>query len=285
MRSTVFRAFFIGVAAVLMGTVWASNAYARLGFEVSPSRFRIQAKAGEAVSEKILVRNFGSYPVRVATEVTDMANLKGEDDLLYRDEVPASTTPHSCARWIQILGGEGVVIPAESEGTVEFVVTPPPEATEGGFAAYLFVTGAPSELPGGEDSDKPRVGFVTIPRMGISVMYEIEGTVQRTGEMVSFDFIPPSETDPMKLRYEFANTGNAEVVLDGSFHVLDEEGLLAGKGALKTLKSFPGEQGFGETAWDHPLEPGKYTLLATFEMGPDATDAIVRELEFEISSQ
>ena len=260
----------------------APEAVGRLGFGVSPSRFRIEGKPQEAVSQKVVVRNRSSYAVRVTTDITDMASLKGESDLLYREEVPASTTPHSCARWIQILSGEGMVIPPDSEGILEFVITPPPDAQAGGYAAYLFVSGGPAEPLDKSKSDKPQVGFVTVPRLGISVMYEIAGTVHREGKLLSLQMTPPSKGQPLKLRYEFANTGNAEVILEGFFHLLDPEGMLVGKGSIQTLKSFPGERGFGETTWEETLPPGKYTLLATFELGPDAASAIVRELEFEV---
>lgn len=256
---------------------------AGVGFAVSPSSFRLKKSAGEPVSAEVVVENKGSYAVSVTTDVTDMVTLKGEDGLSVRDETPAGTTPHSCAKWIQLAEQGPVIVPAGERKTVKFAVTPPSEATSGGYGAYLFFVAKPAEPPAPSAADKPEVQLITVPRLGISVIYEVEGTIQRQGELTDLTFTPPTLSEPMKVRHGFQNTGNAEVILTGNFHILDEAGALAGKGTLKTLKTFPGEAGVTETTWYEPLPPGHYALLFTFELGPDAQDAIVREEEFDVS--
>ncbi len=253
-----------------------------MGFAVSPSNFRLTKKAGEAASAKIRVYNKGSYPVSVSTEVTDMVTLKGADGFTVRDEAPVGTTPHSCAKWIQLAQQEETVIAAGESATLEFVVSPPPEIQAGGYGAYLFFIGKPVHTDTSEKSDKPEVRVITIPRLGVSVIYEVEGTLRRSGDLVSLDLTPPTATQPLKIRHGFKNTGNAEVVLAGSFHVLDPVGLLVGKGALRTVKTFPGETGLTESTWNATLPKGHYTALITFELGPDAETAVVKDLEFDV---
>ena len=86
----------------------------------------------------------------------------------------------------------------------------------------------------------------------------------------------------MRIQHGFLNTGNAEVILTGGFHILNSSELLFGKGTLRSIKTFPGDEGFVESQWEEELPPGKYTVLITFELGPDAQEAIVREFQFEV---
>lgn len=268
------------ILSLLLG--WTAVAESGVGFAVSPSNFRIKKPAGETGSAKIKLHNKGTYPITISTEVTDMVTVKSIDGSSVRDEAPAATTPHSCAKWIQLVQGGELLVPPGETATVEFVVSPPPEIQTGGYGAYLFFIARPVYAGPPDKSDKPEVRLVTVPRLGVSVVYEVEGTLQRKGDLLDLKLTPPGATEPMRIRHEFRNTGNAEVVLTGSFHVLDPEGLLVGKGTLKTLKTFPGEAGAIESTWNTTLPKGRYTALITFELGPDAETAIVKELEFVV---
>ena len=257
-------------------------AEAGTGMTVSPSRFRLQKPVGEAASDKVTVTNTSSAPMEISVETTDMVTRPGEDGLSIRDEAPPGATAFSCARWIQLSGGTRVIPPGKS-AEMEFVVSPPPEARAGGYGAYLFFVGRPVRSEADQEKGKPTVQMVTVPRLGVSVVYEVAGTIQRRGELLRLDLTPPAGARPMTIRHEFKNTGNAEVVLTGSFHLLDEKNLLVGKGALRTLKTFPGESGLTETAWAEALPPGRYKVMVTLELGPDAEQVIVREFPLEIA--
>ena len=259
-----------------------SSAWAEVGVTVSPSRFRLSNPPGEAVPGTLTFRNSGTYPIQITTEITDMVTRENKQGLWVRDEAPSGSTPHSCARWIQILRGEGQIVAPGASATLEFVVSPPPEVQSGGYGAYLFVLAKPAEPPKPDTKGQPKVQFVTVPRLGVSVIYEVEGTLQRKGELLDLKFTPPTSTEPLKIRYGFRNTGNAEVVLTGDFHLLDDHELLQGKGSMAVLKTFPGEKAFAETVWDQSLPPGHYTLMLTLELGPEAEEVIVRELKFTV---
>lgn len=268
----------LALAALLAFTC---GAQAGTGMTVSPSRVRLVKPAGEAASQKIVISNGGTYPLRIETDVTDMVIKPNEQGFSVREEAPPATTPHSCARWIQVPGLEDLVVPPGESSTVEFVVSPPPDVKAGGYGAYLFFIGRPI-LPQQRDTEKPTVQMVTVPRLGISVVYEVAGTQQRKGDLRKLELLPPTKSEPLKIRHEFKNTGNAEVVLSGSFHILDPQEVLAGKGNLRILKLFPGETGAAETTWEGDLPPGKYKVMVTVEIGPDAQQVIVREFPLEV---
>ena len=282
MSRCLLRSRGLPAAALALLLGWAALVEAGMGFAVSPSNFRLQKPAGEAASAKIMLHNKGTYPVTVSTEVTDMVSVKGKDGLSVREEAPIGTTPHSCAKWIQVAQSGDTLIPPGDTATLEFLVSPPPEITSGGYGAYLFFIAKPVYSDQAEKSEKPEVRIVTIPRLGVSVVYEVKGTIQRKGDLLNLKLTPPTATEPMRIRHEFRNTGNAEVVLTGSFHIMDPQGLLVGKGLLRLLKTFPGETGAMESTWNSSLPKGHYTALITFELGPDAETAVVKELEFDV---
>jgi len=261
---------------------FAAVAEAGMGMAVAPSHFRFRQMAGETASGKVRVDNKAHYPIQVTTEVTDMLNRRNAQGGLTRDEAPTGTTPYSCARWIQLVQGAGTIIQPGGSATVEFLVSPPPDVESGSYAAFLFFLGTPASMAEPEDTGLPQVRVVTVPRLGVSVFFEVEGAIRRTGELLNLEYTVPTSTQPLSFRYEFKNTGNADIRLTGSFHILDAEGNLVGKGGTVTLHTFPGGGGIGETSWKGEILPGHYTLLVTFELGPNATEAIVRELEFDV---
>ena len=271
-------------AIFLVGCLaWTCAAEAGTGMTVSPSRFRLKKGAGETASDKVTITNTSTYPLQIETEVADMVTRAGDDGLSIRDEAPAGTVPYSCAKWIQVVGAGTRIVPSGETVELEFVVSPPPEVRSGGYGAYLFFIGRPILPQETEKKKEASVQLVTVPRLGVSVVYEVEGTIQRKGKLLALEVTPPSGARPMKIRHRFKNTGNAEVILTGSFHILDPQGLLVGKGSLKAIKTFPGETGGTETEWQEALPPGRYKVMVTLELGPDATQVIVREFPLDVT--
>ena len=76
-----------------------------------------------------------------------------------------------------------------------------------------------------------------------------------------------------------------DLPMDGSFYVLGENNALAAKGRINTLRSFPGDHGKAETVWQGALDPGKYHLVASFELGPDSQEVIVREADLVVPEE
>ena len=138
---------------------------------------------------------------------------------------------------------------------------------------------APSEEENAQDR-KP-TGTVRIqPRLGSLVFCDVEGTVRRAGVIKDILYLPPKGEEPFKIRYEFENTGNADILLSGEFFVLDHAGALVVKNDLTPIRLFPADRGSAETEWSGSLEPGTYHAIVHFELGPDAQEVIVREHDF-----
>ncbi len=253
---------------------------AGLGLKISPSRIRLVSEQGEAVSGQVRVFNEGGSSMKILTDVGDTGNVRNKEGQLIRQAKPLGSTPYSCARWIQILQGEGSIVKPGNFIDLKFVLSPPENALSGGYAAYLFIRGVP-EFSDKEKAEK-QAELITIPRIGMSVFFEIQGSIRRTGEITKLDFSPPSEDKPLSIKYEFKNTGNAHIDLSGVYFILDDSGSLYGKGALPGFKSFPGDVGSEKAEFSGDIPPGKYKVLLTYELNPDGAEALIKEIDFEV---
>ena len=272
---------------LLMGHFWLFAQEAPVekksfGISISPSVIRMTGKPGQSQNATVRVINNGVGPTQVLTEASDVGNSVDEKGRLVRQFLPAGTLPFSCAKWTLLREGEFILQPKEFKD-VSFVLSPPADST-GGSSCVVFFRGIPLvEASQGSDASQSRATIQIQPRLGAMVFYEIEGTVKRTAELLDLKSDPPSATQPLRIRYRFRDNGNTDVLLSGTFYILDAKKTLTAKGDLKSIRMFPGDEGASETEWASTLGPGTYHLVITFELGPDAREVIVKELEFSIA--
>ena len=251
------------------------------GISIAPSVFRLTGKPGQSQNATVRVSNNSASPSQVLTEISDVANRVDEQGKLVRQFPPAGTTPFSCAQWTLLRDNDFTLEPGKSRD-VTFITSPPADSA-GGFICVVFFRGIPQAAPPQPGETAQAQATIQIqPRLGAMVFYEIEGTVKRTSELLDLTSEPPVGNAPLKIRYKFKNTGNTDVLVSGTFYILDANKVLMGKGDLKPIRMFPGDQGNTETEWPSTLSPGKYQLVISFELGPDAREVIVKELELSI---
>ena len=251
------------------------------GIAISPSVIRLSGKPGQSQRATVRVTNNGDIATRVVTEVNDVGNTVNEQGKLSRQYFPPGTLPFSCAKWTLLQEEEFSLNQKESK-EVSFLVAPPADSS-GGSACVIFFRGIPlAENKAAGGTDTPQAVIQIQPRLGAMIFYEIGGTVKRTGSLLSLAHEPPTSNEPLKLFYIFKNTGNADILITGTFYLLDENKALAAKGELEPVRTFPGDEGAGETKWTGTLAPGHYKMVITFELGPGIQEVIVKELELDV---
>lgn len=251
------------------------------GVSIGPSIVRLTGKPGESQSAKIKVWNKSPNPMKFTLSVRDVGNQAEADGRLERIFPPPGTLPHSCAKWILLQDKEFEIAPG-GEKEVEFVVSAPSDAS-GGKAAVVFFTGIPGAPPStGEQKEKPAASIQIVPRLGALVFFETEGTVKRAGQITDFSVQALPESSSLVVRYSFENLGNTDILTAGTFYVLDPNKALVAKDNLDSIRTFPADKGIGKTEWKGILNPGNYHLVATFELGQDTEDVIVKEADFVI---
>lgn len=251
------------------------------GVSIGPSIVRLSGKPGESQSAKVKVWNKSPNPMKFSLSVRDVGNQADSDGRLDRIFPPPGTLPHSCAKWI-LLQEKEFEIPPGGEKEVELIVSSPADAS-GGKAAVVFFTGVPgTPPPGGSQKEKPAASIQIVPRLGALVFFETEGTLKRTGQITDFSVQPLTESSSLEVRYFFENLGNTDIFVSGTFYILDLNKALVAKENLDSMRTFPADKGMGKSQWKGILNPGSYHLVATFELGQDTEEVIIKEADFVI---
>lgn len=251
------------------------------GISITPSVIRLTSKPGQSQGQVVRVLNNSAGSTQVITEVSDVGNIVDEKGKLSRQFFPAGTLPFSCAKWTLLRETDFMLTPGGFKD-VPFLVSPPADSS-GGSACVIFFRGVPViEEKSSGDATQAQATVQIQPRLGAMLFYEIEGTVKRTGTLLHLAHEPPRGNSPLRLLYVFKNSGNADILISGTFYILDEKKALVAKADLKPIRTFPGDEGYGETEWESSLPSGKYHLVVTFELGPGAQEVIVKEFDFSV---
>lgn len=278
-KLTLFLLLMVLLACEVRAETEAKKGF---GLSIAPSVVRLKGKPGLSQDSAVRVFNNGVSPLQVLSEVSDVGNRVDENKNLVREFFPPGTLPFSCAKWILLREEEFILPPGESH-EAKFLLSPPPDAS-GGSVCVVFFRGVPAPDGGaGPGAEKTKATIQIQPRLGAMIFHEVEGTVQRTGHLTDVSVEAPTAGSPLKLRYVFKNTGNADILITGNFYLLDADKALVSKADLKPIRTFPGDEGHGETEWTGNLSPGKYQLVITFELGPETQEVIVKELELNIA--
>lgn len=254
-----------------------------IDISIEPSTIRLTGKPGESLEAKIRVYNSGTKDMKVTTEINDMTNEVGKDGILTRAYVSAGSSKSSLGKWI-LLNDKEFIVPSKSVKEIPFVVSPPADMQGGASGVIFFVGTGVTKDEGKNTSGKPRTTITIQPRLGALVFFESEGTVKRSGRLVGdIRYEAPSADQPLKISYEFANEGNSDILVTGTFHVMDMDNALVAKENLNPIRTFPGDKGRSETQWSGELEPGTYHVIVSLELGPDAQETIVREHDLVVN--
>ena len=273
-----------GLSLVLFaaaGSAAEKNPAEGFGVSIGPSIVRLTGKPGESQSAKIKVWNKSPNPMKFTLSTRDVGNQADAEGRLERIFPPPGTLSHSCAKWVLLQDKEFEIAPG-GEKEVELIVSSPADAS-GGKAAVVFFTGVPGvPSSGGSQKEKPDASIQIVPRLGALVFFETEGTVKKTGKITDFSVQPLTESSTLEVRYFFENFGNTDIFVAGTFYILDPNKALVAKDNLDSMRTFPGDKGLGKTRWKGILSPGSYHLVATFELGQDTEEVIVKEADFVI---
>ncbi len=234
---------------------------------------------GESVEGAINVYNEQDVPLRVEVEFGDWIFKKDEPGRV--EFMPPGTTPYSCADWIQVDTKEFELSPKESR-QVNYIISFPPDAKEGGYYAAIFFVAAvkspPPEVKRGDRESKMVISQTV--RLATLIYNEIIGTPKKVS-LVDFEVLQPDKK-VVKVIYKMKNEGSGYVKSEGKFHIIDELGNLYGSGVLSIAKMQPGDTAGGEGEWLGELTKGEYDVVMTLELKPFGEEVIVREKRIKI---
>ena len=238
---------------------------------INSPRINLELAAGESQSGEIVVENPTEEAVKVRAYLEDwIYSTGGTGEKTFS---PAGSAPRSCSSWIAF-SPANMEIPPFGRSIVRYTVTVPQTAV-GGYNSVLFF-----ETIIGTAKDEEGVNIVVSGRIGSLFFIEVKNTVERQGVVESLEVKPGSESKPTVLSTRFRNTGNVDVMLAGSFLVMDAEGHVKGRGQLQPIYTLPGQTEARDSEWVGRLTSGKYQLLVTYDLGKGKN--LVEEKTFSI---
>jgi len=227
-------------------------ASAQVSISIYPVSFRIALNPGETYTGSVTVVNPNNFDLGVRPEKENISGgAEGEVQLLGNEE-----TKYGLASWIYFNETEMVLKPQERR-EISFVISVPLNAQPGGhYAAILFRGLGPDQL--GESTS----GVGVSGRVGTTVLVEVAGDVQKSGEITSLDASKFISHGPLEISFKVKNTGNTHFSPEGKIIV---SGLFQKKELnWEPRVVFPGYDRTFKVNWDNKyfFGPIKITLAA-----------------------
>ncbi|KPK97309.1 MAG: hypothetical protein AMJ95_09675 [Omnitrophica WOR_2 bacterium SM23_72] len=250
---------------------------------INPTKIRLIIPPGSTKTGTIEVENPSEDSIIVKSYLEDWAYTPLHDGT--KNFFPAATTALSASHWITASLNE-FVVPTFGKQTIHYTIRVPENASGGHYAALFFE----SLLSEPEIKDATQLGVVV--RIAALFYIEAEGTIQRTAEISNLTLERSSSSEPLKMNADLKNSGNVDITAAGTFHIMDNQGMIFSRGELGNVYLFPGESAKLTSSWKDPLSRGKYNLVMTIDIGKALEEAklgrgpvIIKEAELEIGGR
>ncbi|MDO8662461.1 MAG: hypothetical protein Q7K98_04480 [Candidatus Omnitrophota bacterium] len=250
---------------------------------INKSKIRFSIAPGKAEYGEIIVENQSAEPRSMRVYLSDWDYLPPADGT--KEFLPISSTPLSCAAWISFSPAE-FILPPFSKQKIDYSVKAPAGASGGYYAALFFESiFAKAQAP----KEGMQVGMNLVIRIATLFYVDVEGTVKRTASIDNLLF----KKDVGKVQYsiglDFRNTGNVDISAGGTFHIMDDKGMVIARGELNDAYTFPAAGAKLAATLKEGLPKGKYDLVFTLDLGKALEEAnigrgpiITKEAEISI---
>ena len=264
-RSRWVAAAVFGLSAVAGGQAQA--------VEIEPLRLELTGAPGQTVTGTLAVTNRRAEAVRLAAKA-------GAYRYVFTAHTVPPQNPHaqrlpSCEAWL--VTAPETLVEGGATATLSYTVTIPadaqPPAAE--YVAALLVDERPGQAPAAEPpGDTPGRGTVTIlPRIAIPVYVFLAGHDTPQGRIAEFRADAGPQPGITRLLLTLANDGEVHVRPTGTVLVTDLHGAVVSRTPLgRTIPIFPRfQEGIPLLL---PLAPGRYTAVATVQLGPSGGQTV-----------
>ncbi len=250
---------FLGLSLVLLlgnpSLIYAAQG--PIGVSITPIKWDINANKGEVIRETVTAVNPNDFILKVVPEFQDFRVLENAGI----QWIPADVeNPYRMVDWINI-ATEPITLKPKGQTDVPFTITVPKNASVGGHYAAVFfrVVIGPNEA---------NIG--SIPRVGALIILNVNGPVNKGGEISQFSVPKFINQGPVKFQLSLKNIGtthyepdvevNIQSIFGPRVKINPEKGRLIYPGVSRTLK----------TEWNKKYPLGLYFATATFTDGDGA---------------
>ena len=228
---------------------------------INKSKIRCSIAPGKAEYGEIIVENQSPEPRSMRVYLSDWDYLPPADGT--KEFLPISSTPLSCVAWISFSPAE-FTLPPFSKQKIDYSVKVPTGASGGYYAALFFESMFAKVQPAKEGM---QVGMNLVIRIATLFYVDVEGTVKRTALVDNLSFKKDAQGAQYSVSLDFRNTGNVDISVGGTFHIMDDKGLVIARGQLNDLHTFPAAGAKLAATFKDSLPKGEYDLVFTLDLG------------------
>jgi hypothetical protein len=252
---------------------------------VIPTKVRLSVLPGSLKSGTIKLENGSEASVTVRVYLEDWQYDQTHTGT--KEFKPAASLPLSCANWISFAPAE-FTIPPFGRQIVGFTVNVPKDASGGYYAVLFFETAlGKQQRPG--TSKEEGVTINVLGRVGTLFYIEPEGTIKKEVNLSNFKVVRTESRLPLEITLDLENTGNIDITSGGTFHIMDNQGIIYARNEFNDVYTFPGEKAKVKAGWKEPIPRGKYDLVITLDLGKALEElglgrgpVLTKETEIEI---
>lgn len=236
-------------------------------FRIDKPKFVLQLSEGESFRGTVVIDNPSKEAIPVKVYLEDFAYIPPYDGT--KSFHPPGSTGISISSWITFSPQEFVLKPYARQ-IVSFTVRPNKDFTTVHCGVLFF------ESPLGVGADEAGAAINIIGRLGSLIFVEPKNREKRA----NFEDIIG---EYYKLKGTFTNYGNTFIYAQGTFYIIDSEGIVKDRGELLELYTLPGDKADVSIPISKRLsDVERYTLVLTYDL--EEGDVLVKEIDFSLSS-
>lgn len=247
--------------------------------EIEPLRVEVTGEPGQPVTTTLTLTNHQTQPIRVHAHTSAYRYVFTAHTIL-PTAVDAQQLP-SCQSWITI-NPEEVLLAAETSGTVTLTMAIPKTAADSSAGEYVasVLVDEQVERPSTTTASAGASTLTVLPRIAIPVYVMLEGRNAPDGRIAAFTASGGPTPTTVRLLLTLANDGQTHLRPTGTLLVTNAQREVVYRGGLgRTGPIFPRfQEGIPVLM---PLAPGRYTAVATAELG--GSTPAQRELTFTVT--
>jgi len=237
----------------------SSITYAQVFLE--DGKVKLSVSPGENVTGKLILHNTSDENVNMKVYWEDFVYKPPYDGS--KDFLPRGTGSYSAANWVNI-STKTLMFGPFAKRTISYSINVPDDIRQGHYGV-LFFENAEKQI----DSTR---GIHIVTRVGCLFFIEPKEKNKKV-DLKGFEFTGK------ELTASFTNLGNVILIPDGTFYVIDQDGMVFDRGEISKIYLPPDKSADYGLTLNRDLDPGTYTLVMTVTLEDD--DIFVKEIDFE----
>jgi hypothetical protein len=247
------------VACLLAALFICSPAESKVFLE--EGKVKLSVSPGENIAGELKLHNTSNQTIEMRVYWEDFIYTPPYDGS--KEFLTKGTTDHSIADWVNV-SNETLTFAPFASRSVPYMINVAGDIRQG-HQGVLFFEQEEIKAQGSK-------GLNVLTRVGCLFFIEPKSKVKKA-EIKNFRFFDN------ELTAEFTNQGNVILIPDGTYYVINDDGMVYDRGQMKKIYLPPDKTADYPIVFNQDLDPGTYTLVMTVDL--DEGDVLVKEIDFK----